>query len=232
VSYAALARCYDSFTQNMDYEKRMDFVCALLSGSDQIGSTDWVVLDLACGTGTCSRALLDRGYDVIGVDASVEMLSIAREKCPEMLLLHQKLEQLDLYGTAQGAICLTDSVNHIIEPKDVRKFFERLALFLDPGAPFVFDVNTLHKHEHVLADNTFVYENEDITCVWHNEWLPEEKMTKITLDFGDEAEQFYERVYSIDELTTWLNEAEFAVEQVLDAPGEEKERVYFVARKQ
>ena len=238
MSYSKLARYYDSFTQNMDYEKRIEYICALLHGSMKKGldekaaaCSDQVILDLACGTGVYSRALLRRGYDVVGVDASAEMLSIAREKCPEMLLLCQKLEQLDLYGTAQAAICLTDSINHITNPKDVQRFFQRLALFLEPGAPFIFDVNTQHKHAHVLGSNTFVYENDEVVCVWHNRWLPQEKMTEITLDFGDETERFFERVYSVEELTAWLNKASFAVEQTQDAPGEEDERIYFVCRR-
>jgi len=227
MSYDALAQHYDSFTSNMGYKKRTEFICALLSSVPRTST----ILDLACGTGIYSRALLDFGYDVIGIDASPDMLSIAREKCPALLLLCQRLEDLDLYGTAQAAICLTDSVNHITEPKFVQKFFKRLALFLEPGSPFIFDINTLYKHEHILANNTFVYENSEATLVWHNKWLPEDKMTEITLDFGEEQERFCERVYELEELTNWLNDAGFAVEQTLEAPGEEKERIYIIATK-
>ena len=233
MSYAALARYYDSFTHNMDYEKRTDDVCALL------GCCAGTVLDLACGTGAYSHALARRGYDVIGVDASADMLSAAREKCPEMLLLCQRLEQLDLYGTAQAAICLTDSVNHITCSNDLQRFFKRLALFLEPGAPFVFDVNTLHKHEHVLANNTFVYETGEAYCVWQNRWMPERRMTEMTLDifveedgvYTRQQEQFRERVYSPEELTAWLALAGFAVEGIHKAPGEEKERLLIAARR-
>ena len=240
MSYVALARYYDAFTQNMGYEKRIEYVCALLSGVSA-GAT---VLDLACGTGVYSYALLRRGYDVVGVDASLDMLSAALEKAAEMniappLLLCQKLEQLDLYGPAQAAICLTDSVNHLTNPKDVQRFFKRLALFLEPGAPFVFDVNTLHKHEHTLGDNTFVYESAGVYCVWHNRWVPEQRTTEITLDLFVEEnglyrwqqERFCERAYTVEELSAWLNKAGFEVEQTRDAPGEEGERVFFVAKR-
>lgn len=227
MNYHTLARYYDSFTNNMDHEKRADLICTLLSSVPRKAT----VLDLACGTGIYGRALLDLGYDVVGVDASVEMLAVAREKCPGMLLLCQRLESLDLYGTAQAAICLTDSINHITKPKLVQKFFQRLALFLEPGSPFVFDINTLYKHEHVLANNTFVYENDEAVCVWHNKWCSEKKITEITLDFGEEQERFCERVYELDELTKWLNDAGFLVEQTLKAPGEEKERTYVLARR-
>ncbi|MCL2446354.1 MAG: class I SAM-dependent methyltransferase [Oscillospiraceae bacterium] len=229
MSYRTLARFYDAFTQqNMQYKKRTEFICALLSCYANAGDT---VLDLACGTGIYSHALFAQGYDVIGVDASADMLSVARERNPQQLLLCQRLEQLDLYGTAQAAICLTDSLNHITNPAHVRKFFKRLALFLEPGAPFILDVNTLYKHEHVLGNNTFCYEHSEATLVWHNRWLPEQCMTEITLDFGDVTEKFCERVYSIKELTAWLNKAGFSVEKTLPAPDEEQERLYIICRK-
>ncbi|MCL2531477.1 MAG: methyltransferase domain-containing protein [Oscillospiraceae bacterium] len=237
MGYQTLARYYDAFTQqNMDYKKRTEFICALLFSSLSAGGfasapTDYTILDLACGTGIYSQALFAQGYDVIGVDASADMLSVARERNPQQLLLQQGLEQLDLYGTAQAAVCLTDSLNHITNPAHVRKFFKRLALFLEPGSPFIFDINTLHKHEHVLGNNTFVYENNEATLVWHNRWLPEQRMTEITLDFGDATEQFCERVYSVEELSTWLGKAGFAVEKTLPAPGEEEERIFILAFK-
>lgn len=239
--YAALARCYDIFTKNMDYEKRTEYICALLSRFKcNPGDT---VLDLACGTGTYTRALERRGYDMVGIDASADMLQIAREKT-DALLLCQRLEQLDLYGTARAAVCLTDSLNHLTKPAQVRQFFRRLALFLDPGAPFIFDVNTLYKHERVLAGNAFLYEDEGVFCAWQNHWNAGSRTTDITLDLFTRAggayerrqECFAERVYFPEELTAWLNKAGFAAEHIYEelteqAPSPTAERIFFVCRR-
>jgi len=232
----------------MDYEKRTEYICALLSHAGaRAGDT---VLDLACGTGAYTYALLQKGYDVVGVDASPDMLQLALEKAESMglappLLLCQRLEALDLYGTAQAAVCLTDSLNHLAEPTRVRRFFGRLALFLEPGAPFVFDVNTLYKHERVLADNAFVYEDQGVFCVWRNRWDAQARTTHIDLDIFNEGadglcdhqrECFAERAYTPEELTAWLHKAGFAVEHIYgeltdQPPGETAERVFFVCRK-
>jgi len=244
--YSALAAYYDSFTQNMDYKKRTEYLCALLCDV-RPGA---VVLDLACGTGVYSYALLRRGFDVVGVDSSLAMLNMALEKAARMritppLLLCQRLEELDLYGTAQAAVCLTDSLNHITEPAAVRRFFRRLALFLEPGGVFVFDVNTRYKHEHVLANSTFIYETEEAFCVWQNQWQPERDTTAITLDIFEKqgdgfytraSESFAERVYSIEDLKKWLGRAGFELlhvygELTFEPPKEDDQRIYMVARR-
>ncbi|MCL2106686.1 MAG: class I SAM-dependent methyltransferase [Oscillospiraceae bacterium] len=253
--YAALARYYDAFTDNMNYAGRVEYLYTLLC--DAGAPPGCLALDLACGTGTYSYALLERGYDVIGVDASLDMLGIALEKAAQKqlappLFLCQRLEALDLYGTVRAAICLTDSLNHLTTPNQVQRFFKRLANFVEPGGVFIFDVNTPYKHEHVLADNTFVYENETagVFCVWRNRWIPETKSTEIALDLfsreerqSDEsglyqrsAECFVERAYTIEELTRWLNRAGFAVENIFEEltrqpPGPESERVFLIARR-
>ena len=247
-SYAALARCYDIFTKNMDYKKRTEYLCALLCRAGaRKGET---ILDLACGTGTYTCALLQAGYDVIGADASSDMLQIALEKTqalglPPPLLLCQRLESLDLYGTARAAVCLTDSLNHLTEPVLVRQFFGRLALFLEQGAPFIFDVNTLYKHEKVLADNTFLYNEKGVRCLWQNRWIPERRTTEITLDIRQRVrglayerwrECFAERAYSPEELTEWLAQAGFIVEYIYEEltdrpPSETAERIFFVTRR-
>ena len=247
-SYTALARCYDRFTKNMDYKRRTEYICALLARSGvHPGGT---ILDLACGTGIYACALLRRGYDAVGVDASPDMLQIAREKAEALhlsppLLLCQRLENLDLYGTAQAAICLTDSLNHLTRPAQVRSFFRRLSLFLEPGAPFLFDVNTPYKHERVLADNAFLYEDEGAFCAWQNHWDAQTRTTQIDLDiFTEEGsglytrtqERFSERAYTPEELTRWLEKAGFAVEHIYEElteqpPSHTAERIFFICRR-
>ena len=251
MTYGALAAHYDSFARNMDYKKRTEYLCTLLCDACgnglQPGAT---VLDLACGTGVFSYAMLQNGYDVIGVDSSLAMLNAALEKAAELkiappLLLCQRLQELDLYGTAQAAICMTDSLNHITNPADVRRFFRRLALFLEPGGVFVFDVNTRYKHERILADNTFTYETDEAFCVWQNHWIPEQNTTGITLDifsvredgaYTRASEAFSERVYSVEELGKWLGRAGFEPlrvygELTFEAPEEDAQRVFMVARR-
>ena len=123
-----------------------------------------LALDLCCGTGTLATELARRGFEVIGVDASPEMLMQAAEKNMALeqpvLYLCQPLERLDLYGTVDLAVCTLDSLNHLPGKKALQKALHRLQFFVEPGGLFLFDVNTPYKHREVLGNNCFVRESE------------------------------------------------------------------------
>ena len=213
--YSEFAFCYDALTENADYAARCDVLCNLLAAH---GAGEGILLDLACGTGTLTAMLQKRGYDVIGVDASEEMLSLARQKLDAgAVLLCQNMETLDLYGTIDAAVCTLDSLNHITDEAAFREALRRVALFMNDGGVFLFDVNTPYKHEQVLGDNTFVYDEEN--------------------DCYDRAtEQFSERAYALEEIRRWLEEDRFEVLAVLDESGSrpiknDDERALFVCKK-
>ena len=152
------------------------------------------------------------GAEVIGVDMSEEMLAEARrnsaERGTDILFLCQKAEELDLYGTVDGAICCLDSLNHITDYKKLCAAINRISLFLEEDRLFIFDVNTVFKHKSILADNTFVIEDGGVYCVWQNETDRNTLITDITLDFFTEengvylrsGEEFSERAYTSEEL--------------------------------
>ena len=63
-----------------------------------------------------------------------------------------------------------------------RKCFDCVYNSLDNGGVFVFDVNTVYKHQCILADNTFVFDEEDFFLSWDNEYLGDNTV-RILLDF-------------------------------------------------
>ncbi len=245
MAYTDFAYYYDALMGDVDYSSRADYVLKLF---EKFGEKPTLLLDVACGTGGFSAEFAGRGIEVIGTDMSQEMLSVAREKASEedldILYLCQKAEELDLYGTVNGAVCLMDSINHITDKKALTAAFKKISLFLEPKSLFVFDVNTPYKHESILGDNTFVLEQEGIYCVWQNAYDKKRCETQITLDFFEENEgkyirgheEFCERAYTVKELTGLLNKAGFKIEAVygdktLKPPKESCDRVFFVCRK-
>lgn len=243
--YGSFAEYYDSLTSNVDYRKTAEYVSDILSEN---GINKGILLDLACGTGTMSLIMAQKGYDVIGVDNSPEMLGEAREKALEagedILFLCQDMCSIDLYGTADCTVCLLDSLNHLESKEELLEAFKRVSLFTVPGGLFVFDVNTEYKHKYVLGDNTFVYDNDDVYCVWQNEYDDESKTVEIFLDFFQEenglyrrsSEYFAERAFSDSDIKNLLSEAGFTDikaygELRKTAPSDTEERVFYVARK-
>ena len=242
-SYEAFAQFYDGLMEDAQYKLRCDYIIEIMK---RFNHDMGITLDLACGTGSLTRELAKRGIDVFGIDASSEMLSEAMQKSAEeeldILYLRQKMQNIDLYGTINTCVCTLDSINHVTDIKNVEKAFDRVGLFMDDDGLFIFDVNTVYKHREVLADNTFVIENEKVYCVWQNS-LEEDNLVKINLDFFEEEdgvyyrseESFYERAYTDEQLREMLNKAGFEVESVygdmtFDEPKETEQRVIYVAR--
>ncbi len=245
-SYGIFADYYDALTANVDYARRADFLLTLFQRLDRRPT---LLLDLACGTGGFSFPLDAAGIDVIGVDPSEDMLAQAQEKKyaagnDRILFLQQRAQELDLFGTVDGAICCLDSVNHFGGLPEVVAAFQKVSLFLEPGRLFIFDVNTLYKHRQVLADHCFCYELEHLFLVWQNSLL-ENRDVQVDLDFFLEVEDglydrcsetFTEYGFTMEELESALTAAGFslvaAYDDMQDAPVTEKsQRVTLVARK-
>ena len=241
-SYSALAASYDELTQDVGYEKRAAFVEKLFLRSHIPVHT---VLDLACGTGTMTALLTERGYELIGVDGSEDMLLEAREKAQTLtgvppLFLHQSMPELDLYGTVEAAICCLDSLNYLTDAREVRETFRRLHLFIAPGGLLVFDINTVEKLA-ALDGQVFLDETEDTYCVWRTEYR--RGLCTYYVDLfrqqGDgawdrELEIHRQRAYTVEELTGWLKAAGFTDirtcgDMVRRSPREGEQRIYFTA---
>jgi len=241
-SYESLAFSYDELTQDVEYEKRADFVEKLFSRAKRKVHT---VLDLACGTGTMTGIFTERGYELIAVDGSEEMLMVAREKAADLhgtppLFLHQSMPQLDLYGTVDAAICCLDSLNYLTSPREVRRTFERLHLFIAPGGALVFDVHSPRKLE-AMDSQVYLDERDDVYCVWRTEYRKRAKTLDYYVDmfrlqqsgaWERSFEEHHQRAYTVEELTVMLKEAGFTAirtygDQKMKRPTETEGRIYF-----
>ncbi len=239
--YRDFANVYDALMGSVNYEKRGEY---LLSVFEKYGQNPPCLLDLGCGTGTLTRFLAEKGKEMVGVDASSEMLAVAREHAPvgaDILWICQDLRELDLYGTAQGAVSTLDTLNHITGDGELKDFFGRLRYFLEPGNLFVFDLNTPYKHQHILGNNTFVYDTPGVYCVWQNQ--TENLTTKITLDvfrkqgegYTRTTETFLERGYTLEELKKaakpWFTLVDVFEDCSFDPLSDESQRMICVMKK-
>ena len=202
-SYNDFAQVYDLLTQNIDYHQRACYFDELIH---RYTKNRGILLDLACGTGSLSEEFASLGYDVIGVDSSEDMLNQAMEKKyhsgSDIIYLCQKMQDLDLYGTIDVTICALDSINHVTDPAILQDSLCKISLFTNPGGLFLFDANTPYKHRHVLANNSFIYDYDDVYLAWQNE--TNDNLTTINIDiftqnengtYSRSEECFCERAY-------------------------------------
>ncbi len=243
--YDCFAEVYDALTYDVEYEARVDYVTGLIKKFSDIPVS--MVLDLACGTGTVSVMLADRGYDVIGVDSSAEMLGQAKKKQGDrdILFLNQEMSNFELYGTVDAVVCLLDSVNYVIEDDELLSCFKWVNNYLNPGGVFVFDINTKHKLENVLAGNIFNDEKDGVFYSWENYYDDEENICEFDLNFFVQNrdgsykrfnEIHYERAYTDREIKAMLKKAKLELVAVYDdltenIPEKTSEKVFYVAKK-
>jgi SAM-dependent methyltransferase len=229
--YGALARFYDKLNSQINYSEWADFIEECFRR--YLPSPPDLVLDLACGTGSMTLELARRGYDMIGIDGSEDMLSEAfgRTSGQNVLLLQQDMRSFELYGTVGAVTCCLDSLNYLLGDGELSKCFSLVHNYLDPNGLFLFDMNTPYKFSEVYGSNAYVLEDEltypadpelgetedtvsAIFCGWQNEFHPETGICDFYLSLFEEGENgaYFrsdehqrERCYSLEEIKNALS---------------------------
>jgi SAM-dependent methyltransferase len=169
--FTVLAEYYDRLN-GADYTAYAEYVQRVL---DKYGKGEKeLVLDLGCGTGSLTLALAELGYDMIGADISPEMLTVALDRAYDagksILYLNQDMRSFELYGTVDCIVCALDGINYLKKRDDVIKCFKLVRNYLNPGALFLFDVNSEYRFENVFAKRDFFLEDGDVYLGWKNDY--------------------------------------------------------------
>ncbi len=210
-----------------------------------------LIADLGCGTGNFCLEMVGRGYNMIGVDISAEMLSCAMLKLEsqgvereKVLFLNQDMSRFELYGTVDAIVSLVDSINYITDKKDLKRMFSLVENYLNPGGLFVFDVNSVYKFEKIFANNVFYSIDDEITYIWENTYDKNTKLCKFDLTFFISQNEYYkrfdevhfERAYSIEELSEIVENSGLELLKVYEGlsfckPSINSERLFFICKK-
>lgn len=243
-AYKELAVSYDRLTNDVDYAAVVDFYWQIL---EKEGAKPRTCVDLACGTGSVSVLLAEKGLDVVGVDMSEDMLTVAFDKACGMenppRFICQKLQELKLPRGVDMAVCALDSLDYVTDPDDCAEAIRRVYKALNPGGVFIFDVNTPEKLRS-MDGQVWLDEDDDVYCVWRGEFDEETNICSYGMDLfqrqGDvwlrSFEEHREYAYSRTQLTDYLKAAGFThievyADRVFEGPREGEQRIYFKARK-
>lgn len=272
-AYTQFAQVYDLFMDNVPYEKWCRFLVETfqkygyepnmqldLSVYDlealgvDLTDPDYekniieehnTVLDLGCGTGTLTRLLASKGFDLIGVDLSEQMLDIAHEKEMEeinasgAIYLCQDMCELELFGTIGACVSVCDCINYVLEEEKVVETFKKVNNYLFPGGLFVFDFNTLHKYRDVIGNTTIAENRDEASFIWDNYFHEKESINEYELsifvkdeyeveemDAEDDAsegvpylrftETHYQKGYTLSQMKNFLKEAGLEFLEAID----------------
>lgn len=226
-AYTGFAEVYDLFMDQVPYEKWSGRIIQILSA---YGIRDGLVLDLGCGTGSMTELLAGAGYDMIGVDASEEMLELAYEKRAEsghdILYLLQDMREFELYGTVRAIVSVCDSLNYITEEEELLHVFRLVRNYLDPDGVFFFDMNTIYKYSEMLGETTIAENREEGSFIWENYYDPEEQLNQydLTLYIRDEDDRYtrfeethIQKAYTLERVLELLQQAGMKAEQIFDS---------------
>lgn len=213
MSYGFFADYYDFFTENINYKAYAARVTRIANDLKIHGGR---AMDLGCGTGSLSVELARSGFSVTGVDLSQAMINKANEKLQSSpnnaiaakcrFVSHDITRLSDILkdNSCMLAVSSMDVLNHLPDFKSVEMVFSGVSRALKRGGAFVFDMNTIYKHRHVLADNCFVFDSDTAYMGWQNDYLEDDNSVQITLDFfvpeengcyKRHTESFTERAY-------------------------------------
>ena len=243
-AYISLAESYDRLTNDVDYAAVVDFYFQILARE---GLKPRTAVDLACGTGSVTMLLAQKGLAVTAVDLSEDMLCVASQKAMEAGLpvrfACQNLRDLWLPRGVDLAVCALDSLDYITDPADCKAAIHRTYRALNPGGCFIFDVNTPEKLR-AMDGQVFLDEDDDVYCVWRGEFDPQTNICSYGMDLFQRRGELWQRsfeehreyAYSADQLVGWMKEAGFTAIEVFadrkfEAPAEGEQRIYIKGRK-
>lgn len=170
------------------------------------------VLDLACGIGRHSIELAGRGFDVVGIDISEELLEIARReaeaKSLEIEFRQADLRELDISEDFDIVLSLNDgAVGYFESEEDNLRTFEVVARALRPGGGHLMQLpNVLHAEKHLPQRNWIA--GEATLELSDHRWNAKERYLEgftVPIPLGEVLERvdpipFRQRLYTIDEL--------------------------------
>lgn len=245
--YNSFADVYDIFMDNIPYDNWVEFIEQIW---DKYDLKPELICEIGCGTGNITQRLANKGYDMLGIDISEDMLMVARDKNYDnetnIMYLMQDMRKFELFGTVDCILSICDSLNYIRTEAELKKVFKLVDNYLDPNGLFIFDLNTKYKFKNIYAENTFTDITDKGAYIWENNYDEEKCLNEYNVTFflKDEDEEIYHKyeefheefAYDIERVKSLLEDVGLKVEGVFgenfEPYGENLERVYIVAREQ
>lgn len=222
--YKQFAYYYDLLMQDANYAFYVEIISKYFNQNDYL-------LDAGCGSGTLAILLANKGFKVVGVDKSEDMLSIFSQKLKSeeiyIPLFEGDLEDELVLDTFTGVYAFFDVINYL----DHQKAFQNIYLSLKNNGTFIFDVyypnyldSLIGYHEENVFDD-FAYswdiiKGEDENSIIHT--------IKLIINNHEYFEKHYQKTYHEQTYLDDLKKAGFDPVRLLN---EDETKMYFLCKK-
>ena len=218
--FSLLANVYDEIMSDIKYEQWTDFILKMLAKFNWQGQK---VLDLGCGTGNSTFPFFARGFEVVGLDGSDEMLAVARRKLPPIKFIAASFENFELDEQFDLVISVFDSLNNLISLEAFLKTAKQVYKHLNVGGVFMFDVNTARGLKNLWDEGKAEGWVNDTHYYWQYSFNESQKLARIEAYCETNQQEFtevhYERAYEATELIELLNNSEFQNIDIVSFPS-------------
>ena len=246
--YQSFAQVYDIFMEDIPYDNWVEYIKNIWKKFNLIPKS---IVELGCGTGNITNRLALEGYTVLGIDLSLEMLSIASQKAQSLNLknityINQDMRNLELLNKSDCILSICDSINYITEESELLDIFKLVFSNLNKNGLFIFDINTTHKFKNILADKNFCETREEIAYTWENYFDKDKMINEFYTNFFIKdkktnlyhrfEEVHYEKAYEKDFIISTIEKSGLKFldvynENTFESPTDTSERIFFVSRK-
>ncbi|MEA2338980.1 MAG: hypothetical protein QOE82_2987 [Thermoanaerobaculia bacterium] len=210
-SYGAFAYAYDQALGERYFRAVRRLLIEIM---ERYPATETTHLDVACGTGLAMPFFASRGFVSTGVDMSPVMLNVARKRAKR--LVGGDVRALPFRGTFSRITCLYDSLNHLLDPRDLAASFAQVSRVMNRDSLFIFDMNHPEIYPEVWGmKEPFIDEGRDFhleiaTTYRRRELLGRALVTGWAIVNGERVvirERHTQRSYEREEIVAALAEA-------------------------
>ncbi len=242
--YSALAIVYDMLRAHEDIDQWASYIYQLME--DHGIRPPAKVADVACGTGDMALYMYNKGFDVVGIDRSEEMLEEAYQKSMGKRIhwVNQDMMDMKLHDPMDCILCVNDGVNYLLTDEELEQGLRKLYDSLKSGGLLLFDISSRSKLM-AMADQFYAEEMEDVAYIWQNRFDEERQTIEMDISFyireedgrfRREVEQHVQRAYDVDHIIHLLNAMGFHRIEAYGAftkekPSKQDQRIQFVAVK-